>query len=112
MKQAIMICTLVVLILTFSNKAWASVTITHAEVADFRIAQPDGYCLLSSTDAYISHIPKMCAYIDPGTGSFIIQLFLGFLFGGLFAIKLFWSSIKSFFCKLLFTKRNIGKDED
>lgn len=107
-----MICTLGVLILAVSNSTWASVTITHTDVANFRIAQIDGNCLAQSTDTYISHLYKVCAYIDPGTGSFIIQLFLGFLFGGLFAIKLFWSSIKNFFRKLFFTKRDTGTDED
>jgi hypothetical protein len=111
-KQAIMICTLGVLILAVSSKTWASLTITHADVADLSDAQPGGYFLSPSTDPYISHLPKVRAYIDPGTGSFIIQLILGFLFGGLFAIKLFWGSIKGFFKKRLFTKRDTRKDED
>lgn len=61
--------------------------------------------------SYISHQPKVCAYLDPGTGSFIIQLILGVLFGSLLAIKLFWISIKGFFKKLFSIKRNTRKDE-
>lgn len=37
------------------------------------------------------------AYLDPGNGSYLIQLTLGFLFGGLLSIKLFWKNIKSYF---------------
>ena len=37
------------------------------------------------------------AYIDPGNGSYILQVLLASLFGGLFALKLFWKKIKHFF---------------
>ncbi|OQA00165.1 MAG: hypothetical protein BWY70_00776 [Bacteroidetes bacterium ADurb.Bin408] len=43
------------------------------------------------------------AYIDPGSGSMIIQIIIASLFGGIVAIKMFWkkiiSFIKSFFKK-------------
>ncbi len=34
------------------------------------------------------------AYIDPGTGSYLLQLVLAALFGALFALKIFWTRIK------------------
>jgi hypothetical protein len=37
------------------------------------------------------------AYLDPGSGSYILQMALAALVGGLFAIRLFWGRIKSFF---------------
>ena len=37
------------------------------------------------------------AYIDPGTGSYVLQLILAGLFGAFFAIKTYWRSIKAFF---------------
>ena len=37
------------------------------------------------------------AYLDPGTGSYILQLLLAGLLGALFAVKLFWIRIKKFF---------------
>jgi hypothetical protein len=40
------------------------------------------------------------AYIDPGSGSYILQLALALIFGSLFAIKLFWSRIKGFLKRL------------
>jgi hypothetical protein len=106
------ICALGFTILAVSNRTRTSMTITHVSIDDLNDAQLDGYFIPQSPDAYVSHLLKLYAYIDPGTGSFIIQLILGFLFGGLFAVKLFWSSIKRFFRKLLFTKRDFGKDED
>lgn len=41
------------------------------------------------------------AYIDPGTGSFVLQVIIGALLGVAFAIKSFWKNVKAFFAKLL-----------
>jgi hypothetical protein len=38
-----------------------------------------------------------CAYIDPGTGSFFIQVMIAFLAGAAFAVKMFWKKIVAFF---------------
>jgi len=43
---------------------------------------------------------QILAYIDPGTGSLFIQILIGLICGALFCIKLFFSSIKSFFGRL------------
>jgi len=40
------------------------------------------------------------AYIDPGTGSLLIQVLIGIVCGGLFCIKMFWNSLKGFFGRL------------
>ena len=37
------------------------------------------------------------AYLDPGTGSIILQALLGGIAGAAIAAKLYWSRIKSFF---------------
>jgi hypothetical protein len=47
---------------------------------------------------------RFCAYIDPGTGSFIIQIVIAAFVGCSFAIKIFWSRIKTFF-RNLFCKK-------
>ena len=39
------------------------------------------------------------AYLDPGTGSYILQLLIASLIGGLFVIKTYFQKIKSFFIK-------------
>ena len=40
------------------------------------------------------------AYLDPGTGSYFIQIALAALVGAAFAVRLFWGRIKAFFQKL------------
>ena len=40
------------------------------------------------------------AYIDPGTGSLIIQILIASFVGGLFLIKVFWGKVKAFLSNL------------
>lgn len=40
------------------------------------------------------------AYLDPGTGSFILQMLVAGLLGALLYIKLAWANVKSFFHRL------------
>ncbi len=44
-------------------------------------------------------------YLDPGSGSFLLQILLAALLGSGFAIKMYWKKIKGFFSK------NSQKDE-
>ncbi len=37
------------------------------------------------------------AYLDPGSGSLILQLILAGLFAALLSVKIFWGRIKAFF---------------
>ena len=39
------------------------------------------------------------AYLDPGSGSFMLQILLGTFVAGFFAIKQYWHRLKSFFKK-------------
>ena len=50
------------------------------------------------------------AYLDPGTGSIILQAVIGVAVGGLFAVGLFWSRVKAFF-RNLFSRGEKEKDE-
>ncbi len=45
-------------------------------------------------------------YLDPGTGSYIIQLLIGGLLGGLFAVGLFWKRVLAFAKRLFKPRRN------
>jgi nitrate/nitrite transporter NarK len=45
--------------------------------------------LLSTQNAY--------AYLDPGTGSMILQGLIGGIAGGMFAIRIYWGKLKSRF---------------
>ena len=42
-----------------------------------------------------------CAYIDPGTGSMLLQIILGSVLASLVAIKLFWRQLKVFAGRLI-----------
>lgn len=46
------------------------------------------------------------AYLDPGSGSYMLQILLGTLVAGFFAIKQYWHRLKVFF------KERFGKKED
>ncbi len=54
---------------------------------------------------FISLTSQAHAYLDPGTGSMMLQIVIASLIGGLFALKGYWSRIKSFF-QTYFLKRN------
>ena len=41
------------------------------------------------------------AYLDPGTGSYFIQIIIATLLGSMYAIKQFWYKIKLFCTNLL-----------
>ena len=42
---------------------------------------------------------KAFAYLDPGTGSILLQGLIGGIAGGLVVIRLYWGKIKTFFGK-------------
>jgi len=39
------------------------------------------------------------AYLDPGSGSFILQLLIASLLGGIFVLKAYWKKVVSLFRK-------------
>ena len=41
--------------------------------------------------------PPTYAYIDPGTGSYLVQVVIAGLLGVLFSVKIYWARIKTFF---------------
>lgn len=57
------------------------------------------------------------AYLDPGTGSYLVQIFAASLFAGLYMIKRFWTNIKDFFAYIFSrskrenTKNNTNEDK-
>lgn len=55
---------------------------------------PYQYCLVAllifgSTEAH--------AYLDPGTGSILIQGLIAAVAGGLFTMRIYWQKVKNFF---------------
>jgi hypothetical protein len=58
------------------------------------------FVLVSLQNAY--------AYLDPGTGSYLLQILLASLLGAIFSIKIYWVKIKSF-VRNMFGKKNDGE---
>jgi hypothetical protein len=48
------------------------------------------------------------AYLDPGTGSFMIQILIGAVLGSIYFIKLYWAKLKQFVTSF-FSKKTNGK---
>jgi hypothetical protein len=53
---------------------------------------------------------EVLGYLDPGTGSFLIQLALAGLLGALFVIKTYWEKIKSWLFSLTGRSRGDGTE--
>jgi hypothetical protein len=52
-------------------------------------------------------VPSLAhAYLDPGTGSYVLQLLIGTVLGGLFAIGLFWRRVGATVRRLFKRSRN------
>jgi hypothetical protein len=55
------------------------------------------------------HLPP--AYLDPGSGSYLIQLLAAGLLGGLFVLRLSWGRIRAFFARRRGRKQEGQADE-
>ena len=64
-----------------------------------RIVSETGLCALLAVLALLLLVREAHAYLDPGTGSYIIQILIAGLFGALFMLKVFWGRIVGFFGK-------------
>jgi hypothetical protein len=51
-------------------------------------------------------------YLDPGSGSFLLQLLIGVLMGGALAVKIYWRKIVAFFNKDKAQPAENSTDED
>jgi hypothetical protein len=47
-----------------------------------------------TTGVFAAPSALILAYLDPGTGSFALQILLATLFGGMFALKQSWAELK------------------
>lgn len=50
------------------------------------------------------------AYIDPGTGSLIVQIIVAAFLGVSFFVKVYWKKLKQFFSGI-FSKKNTGSSD-
>jgi hypothetical protein len=56
-------------------------------------------CALLAVLASLLLVREAHAYLDPGAGSYILQILIASLFGALFMLKVFWGRIVGFFSK-------------
>lgn len=61
------------------------------------------FIILSATGSgfFTASPEKQLYYLDPGSGSFIFQLIIASLLGGLFILKAYWKRISKFFRHLI-----------
>lgn len=68
---------------------------------------------LSLMTAYILMSPasptEALAYLDPGSGSYMLQFLVAGLVGALFMVKVYWAKISAFFLGLVTPKRDPKK---
>ncbi len=63
------------------------------------------HAIFFSTSSWVTHLPagantQGLAYLDPGSGSLLLQLALAALLGAAVLIRAFWKRIKAFFARL------------
>ncbi len=52
------------------------------------------------------------AYLDPGTGSYILQMLIAGILGAFFMIKIFWNKIKFFFVNFFSKQKSAETDNN
>jgi hypothetical protein len=67
--------------------------------------------LIQHSIGFFAPLKRELAYLDPGTGSFLLQLLLATALGGLFMVKTFWKRIKNFFQRLFLGKKYVPPEE-
>ena len=55
---------------------------------------------------YVSMIGKSFAYLDPGTGSIILQAIIGFIAASIVTLSFYWNKFKILIVKLLKKKKS------
>ena len=55
--------------------------------------------------------PNAHAYLDPGTGSFLLQMLIAGALGAVLYVKMFWTRTKIFFLGLFASGRNKTVDK-
>ena len=59
---------------------------------------------------YFSLLGKSFAYIEPGTGSMILQAIVGFIAVAIATVSFYWNKFKMFILKIFKKEKKIKKD--
>lgn len=66
--------------------------------------------IISSIQSMLIPLVSGHPYLDPGSGSFILQILIAAFVGGLFLVKVYWKKISGFF-RNLFSKGRGDREE-
>lgn len=67
--------------------------------------------ILASLFVFTALVPKTTyAYVDSGTGSYVVQVVIATILGGMFAVKMYWKKMRSFVEKF-FSKNDNEKEK-
>lgn len=68
--------------------------------------------ILNTGNLVMDHLARPSGYLDPGSGSYLLQLLIAGTLGALFALRLYWSRVKGFFSGLLGRAEDGGDDTE
>jgi uncharacterized membrane protein YbhN (UPF0104 family) len=71
-------------------------------------AQSPIWLLFLTALLFVATAEKAHAYIDPGTGSYVLQVAVGAILAAGFAVKMFWSRAKARVVRSLRRRRERG----
>jgi hypothetical protein len=66
--------------------------------------------LLAALAIYAVSMGNAFAYLDPGTGSIIVQGVIGAIAGGLVVIRMYWAKLKGLFSKKTTDSSELGTE--
>ena len=74
---------------------------------------PPVWCVTASMVTFLGTTASAHAYLDPGTGSMMLQVAIAVLLGACFSLKIFWRQLWGFISGLFHRKRTQedGSDE-
>ena len=79
-----------------------------SQITDMRVLMKHYLLYLFTTIIFFSYSPAH-AYLDPGTGSIILQAILGFIAASIATVSFYWTKVKFFFSK--FFKKKVNEDK-
>ncbi|MCX5815529.1 MAG: hypothetical protein NTX75_04705 [Proteobacteria bacterium] len=56
-----------------------------------------GLIVIYATLIFFCIFSSAFAYVDPGTGSYLLQIIIGFALAGLYALKHYWARLRNWF---------------
>jgi hypothetical protein len=68
------------------------------------------FMLILSLVCFMTFSKNSYAYLDPGTGSYLVQILIASFFGAAFTLKIYWRNVKAWFASLGKNKKKESVD--